>query len=256
MKHFISTIFMAVALLGATNVAISDEFKTIKTRDGVTISFVKNTPLKGIRSAAILFAGGDGNIGIDVDKKTIESENFLVRSRKLFSDHGILTITPDTPSDLVYIKNRRHLLNYRTDISLLIDEIRNDTSKPIWLIGTSRGAITVGYHAANLKIQGVVLTATVTEGDNDTIWDTKFRNIKVPALIVHHKYDQCFVSPFSGAKKVFEGLSSSSNRHLLSFDNGEIGSGRECGPTTFHGFLGIENQVIGDISEWIIQAIE
>lgn len=253
-KHLIATICLMIVLLIDSGVAISEEFKTINTRDGVQISFVKTLPLKDIKSAAILFSGGDGNIGIDVDEKTVDSENFLVRSRELFSELGILTITPDAPSDLVFLKNRRHGLGYRTDISFLIKEIRNETTKPIWLIGTSRGSNTVGYHAAELKIQGVVLISTVTEGNNDTIWNTNFSKIKVPALVVHHKYDLCHVSPISGAEAVFEHLTNPSKKHLLLFEKGDIGYDRDCGPTTFHGFLGIEKQVVAAIAEWMFKA--
>ena len=239
----------------AGNVAISEEFKTISTRKDVTISFVKNTPLKGIKAAAILFAGGEGNIGIDVNNKTVKSNNFLVRTRELFAELGILTITPDAPSDMMSLKNGRNYLDYRTDISFLIKEIRNETTKPIWLIGTSRGSNTVGYHAAGLKIQGVALTATVTEGNNDTIHDTDFSKIMVPALVVHHKNDLCHVSPSSGAQDVFESLTHSSKKHILLFEKGEIGEGRACGATTFHGFLGIEKQVVGAMTEWMFKAV-
>jgi hypothetical protein len=256
MKTITIGICLTVALLINSNVVISEEFKTINTRDGVTVSFVKNTPLKHINAAAILFSGGSGNIGIDVDGKYLGSKNFLVRSRKLFSELGVLTITPDVPSDMVSLKNKRGSLRYQTDISFLIKEIRNETTKPIWLIGTSRGSIAVGYHAAELDIQGVVLTSTVTNGKNDTIWNTGFRKINVPALVVHHRHDACHVSPSSGAEDIFKQLTDSSQQHLLLFENGDTGSGRDCGATTFHGFLGIEKKVVSTISDWMFKAIK
>jgi hypothetical protein len=255
MKILTVRICLTIVLLINSSVVISEEFKTINTRDGVTVSFVKNTPLKDINTAAILFAGGEGSIGIDVDGKYLGSENFLVRSRKLFSELGVLTITPDTPSDMMSIKNQRGSLRYRTDISFLIKEIRSETTKPIWLIGTSRGSIAVGYHAAALDIQGVVLTATVTDGNHDTIWNTDLRKINVPALVVHHRHDACHVSPSSGAENIFKQLTNSSKKHLLLFEDGDIGSGRDCGATTFHGFLGIEKQVVATIFDWMFKAI-
>ena len=255
MKHLTATLCLTLAALLDCNVAISEEFKTISTRKGVTISFVKNTPLKVIKSAAILFAGGDGNIGIDVNNKTVGSDNFLVRTRKLFSELGILTIIPDAPSDMEYLKNIRHSVDYRTDISFLIKEIKNETTKPIWLIGTSRGSNTVGYHAAGLKIQGVALTATVTEGNNDTIFDTNFSKIMVPTLVVHNKSDLCHVSPSYGAEVVFKQLTQSSKKHLLLFEHDDVSYGRDCGPTTPHGFLGIEKKVVFAMTEWMLNAV-
>ena len=255
MKNLTATLCLTLAVLLDCNVVNSEEFKTISTRKNVTISFVKNTPQKSIKSVAILFAGGKGNIGIDVNEKTVRSNNFLVRTRKLFSELGILTITPDAPSDMRNLKNNRQELDYRTDIFFLINEIRNETRKPIWLIGTSRGSNTVGYHAAGLKIQGVALTSTITNGNNDTIWDTGFKKIEVPALVVHHKHDRCHVTPFSGARDVFEQLTNSSKKYLLSFENGTNGSGRDCGPISYHGFLGIEKKVVSAMTEWMLKAI-
>ena len=77
MRNLTATICLTIAMLLDCNVAIFEEYKTISTRKGVTISFVKNTPPKVIRSAAKLFSGGDGNIGIDVNNKTVGSDNFL-----------------------------------------------------------------------------------------------------------------------------------------------------------------------------------
>ena len=255
MRNLTATLCLTIAMLLDCNVAISEEFKTISTRKGVTISFVKNTPLKDIKSAAILFAGGKGKIGINVNNKTVRSNNFIVRTRELFANLGILTITPDAPSDMKNLKNIRQRLDYRTDISFLIKEIRNETTKPIWLIGTSRGSNTVGYHAAGLKIQGVALIATVTEGNNHTIFDTDFIKIRVPTLVVHHKYDPCRVSPSSGAENVFEQLMHSSKKHLLLFEKGDIGNGRDCGSNSHHGFLGIEKKVVFAMTEWMFKAV-
>ena len=91
MKKLTTTLCLTVGLLVNCHSVISEEYKTINTREDVTISFIKNTPSNGIRAAAILFAGGDGDIGIDVKNKTVGSDNFLVRSRSLFSKNGFLT---------------------------------------------------------------------------------------------------------------------------------------------------------------------
>ena len=256
MKSLIITIFLTIALLLHCNMAISEEFKTINTRDGVTISYIKNTPLKGIKAAALLFAGGYGDIGIDIKKKTVDSENFLVRSRGLFAKYGVLAITPDVPSDTDSLKNDRGNTDYRTDISFLIKEIRKVTTKPIWLIGTSRGSITVGYHGAALDIQGVVLTATVTTGNHDTVFSADLGKIKVPALVVHHENDQCGSSPADGAKELMSALANSPKRQMLLYEKGESGNSEDCGPTSPHGFLGIENQVVSAITDWMFNAVE
>jgi hypothetical protein len=72
---------------------------------------------------------------------------------------------------------------------------------------------------------------------------------------VQHKYGACVASPFSGAEDVLNQLTNSSKKHLLVFEDGDIGDDRDCGPTTFHGFLGIEKQVVATISDWMFKAI-
>ncbi len=256
MKKPIAIIFVTVAVLVYCKEGFSEEFKTINTREGATISFIKNTPLKGIRAAALLFAGGYGDIGIDIEKKTVNSENFLVRSRGLFAKFGVLAITPDIPSDTGSLKNDRGKPDYQTDISFLIKEIRKVTTKPIWLIGTSRGSITVGYHAAALDIQGIILTATVTAGNHDTIFSADLGEIKVPALVVHHENDQCGSSPADGAKELLRALANSKNKQIILYRKGENGNSEDCGPMSPHGFLGIENQVVSAITDWMFNAVE
>jgi hypothetical protein len=63
-----------------------------------------------------------------------------------------------------------------------------------------------------LDIQGVVLTATVTAGRHDTIWNTDLKKINVPALVVQHKYGACVASRFSGAEDVLNQLTNSSKK--------------------------------------------
>ena len=72
---------------------------------------------------------------------------------------------------------------------------------------------------------------------------------------MQHKYGACVASRFSGAEDVLNQLTNSSKKHLLVFEDGDIGGGRDCGPTSFHGFLGIENQVVAAISEWMFKAV-
>ncbi|MEE2956535.1 MAG: hypothetical protein VX780_10420 [Pseudomonadota bacterium] len=257
MKSLIITIFLTIAVFVHCNAAISEEFKTINTRDGVTISFIKNTPLKVIRAAAVLFAGGHGDIGINVEKKTVDSKNnFLVRSRDSFAKFGVLAITPDIPSDTDSLKNDRGKPDYQTDISFLVKEIRKLTTKPIWLIGTSRGSITVGYHAAALDIQGAILTATVTTGGHDTVFSADLGEIKVPALVVHHENDQCGSSPADGAKELLRALANSKNKQIILYRKGKSGNSNDCGGMSPHGFLGIENQVVSAITDWMFNAVE
>ena len=79
-----------------------EEVVTIPTRDGVTVQFILLGPRTGDPPAVILFTGGDGVINLpEWDGKGDPRKNFLVRSRKLFANNGLLVAVPDAPSDLI-----------------------------------------------------------------------------------------------------------------------------------------------------------
>jgi len=39
------------------------------------------------------------------------------------------------------------------------------------------------------------------------------------------------------------------------FESDDPGFGRDCGPTTPHGFLGIEKRVVFAMTEWMLNAV-
>ena len=71
MKKLTATLCLIVALVLHYHSVISEEYKTINTREGVTILFIKNTPSNDIRASAILLAGGNGDNGIDVEMRPL-----------------------------------------------------------------------------------------------------------------------------------------------------------------------------------------
>ena len=77
----------------------------------------------------------------------------------------------------------------------------------------------------------------------------------VLTLVVHNKSDLCHVSPSYGAEVVFKQLTQSLKKNLLLFEHGDVSYGRDCGPTTPHGFLGIEKKVIFAMTEWMFKAV-
>jgi len=77
----------------------------------------------------------------------------------------------------------------------------------------------------------------------------------VPTLIVHNTSDLCHVSPSYGAGVVFKQLTQSSKKHLFLYENGDVSYGRDCGPTTPHGFLGIEKKAILDMTALMFKVL-
>lgn len=235
--------------------AMAEEEVTIPSRDGVTISFVVNEPAQPAKAAVILFAGGSGKLKLWKGRGP-RSKNFLIRSRTLFSDRGILTLTLDVPSD----RRRKGLTDFRdsddhrADISAVVRWLRGRTKAPVWLIGTSRGTVSLGHLAGKLPIDGAVFTASITDGgnrDRPTALDGDLEKIMVPVLLAHHKADGCYVTPAWGISKISDRLKKSPRVETILFSGGDPDQSDECKSLSKHGFIGIEEKVVERIVTWM-----
>ena len=245
-------IFIA-AIIASPLRAGSEE--TITSRDGVTVSFVVSPPDGPIKSAAILFSGGSGKIKLWKGRGP-RGKNFLTRSRNRFAKRGVLTINVDVASD----RRRKGLIHwrdsdeYRQDIAAVVKWVKSKTKAPLWLIGTSRGTVSVAHLAGFLPVDGAVFTATVTEvsnADKPTAHGADLRKIKVPSLIVHHKEDACIVTPAESLPAFAAALKNAPKVETILFDGGDPDKSGPCKAQSAHGFLGLEDQVVGRIVEWM-----
>jgi dienelactone hydrolase len=249
---FLGGVFMLTVL---ANPLRAETENTISTRDDVTVSFVVTETVGAVKSVAILFAGGTGKIKLWKGRGP-RGKNFLVRSRNLFAQRGVLTITVDVASD----RRRKGLIfwrdsdEYRQDIAAVIKWIKAKEKAPLWLIGTSRGSVSVAYLAGSLPVDGAVFTATVTEVSNagkPTAHDADLRKIKVPSLIAHHKEDACSATPVDSLPAFAAALKNTPKVETILFDGGDPDISGPCKAQSAHGFLGIEDQVVGRIVDWM-----
>lgn len=240
------------------NVFALTDIINLDTRSGVTQQILIEQPNNPIANL-ILFAGGKGKIGLD-NGKYKKNRNFLVRSRWLFTDRGFVTVLIDTPSDkkgrLGMLKGFRNSQEHVQDVRLVIDYIKSLNSKPIWLVGTSRGTESAAYISIHLndEIDGVVLTSSVSKTNNKgtSIIDLDLNRITVPVLAIHHKKDGCKTTKPRIIKDIKRKTYNSSKTKIKLFSDGiEPISKNPCQAMTYHGYLGIESEVISYISEFI-----
>lgn len=238
--------------------AHQESYQSVEVRDKVRQAFwlIEPDQIKGV---VILFAGGGGSIKIS--KKGIKKKgNFLVRSRELFASQGFVTAVIDKPSDRSAMHYFRTSEQHARDIKVIIQALRQKyPDKPLWLIGTSRGTLSAANAASRLNgndgPDGIVLTATVTQTSNsgdDSVNDVQLQNIRVPVLIVHHKEDACYVTPYQSAKQLPGKLTSTPVKAFIEFSGGN-NNGEPCKAKGYHGFAGIEADVINSIAGWITQ---
>ena len=233
---------------------------TLDTRPGVTQQILIEQP-ENSKANLVLFSGGKGKIKLN-NGNYKNNKNFLVRSRQLFIDKGFTTVLIDAPSDkqdkLGMLKGFRNTQEHLEDIETVIDYIRGINSKPIWLIGTSRGTESAAYAAVHLndKIDGVILTSSIskTNKNGTSIASLPLEKLTVPVLAIHHSQDACKTTRPGVIKDIKRKAYNSSRFKSKLFDGGdEPKNSNPCKAKTYHGYLGIEEDVVSYIDDFIKQ---
>jgi hypothetical protein len=259
MRTLLFTIFFCtLAHMSAAHASAREIVVDVPTRPGVTQRFLYTTPDKPI-GALILFAGGHGGLQISPDGAIgWGRRNFLVRTRELFVAQGFAVAVIDAPSDLQsapFLSGKRQRAEHVSDVLSVIGWLRKETKAPVWLIGTSRGTQSVAYLATELEgsdaPDGIVLTASVVRDPRGRpVPQMPLHRIRVPVLVAHHERDGCSVCAFADVSPMMTQFTNSPRKQLLAFDGG-ITEGDPCEAMAYHGFNGIERDVVAKISTWI-----
>ena len=236
--------------------AAQEQFVNLPTRENVSVPSWVITPEK-VEASVILFSGGGGDIQISEDGIG-KKGNFIIRSRYHFVDNNFVVYIPDVPSDYDDLLGARIGKDHVTDVKKMIQWLREKyPDKHVWLAGTSRGTISVASVAANSDVNdgpdGIVMTATVTQETNsgkDSVYSTQVENIVVPTLLSHHKRDACYVTLFEDIDDLYDDLVRVKQKEIFAYTGG-LNIGDECQGKSYHGFNGIEEEVVDDISAWI-----
>jgi hypothetical protein len=233
----------------------------------VTVEYMVHLPIGAPKAIVMLFAGGNGDTGIQGNDSTGEvtsaGNNFLVRSAQLFAEQGYLAVTIDRPSDTVGFNNAefdqyRVSPSHAQDIIAVLSEVNSfygTAALDLFLAGTSRGAISVV--AQNMLGIGSMLSAPVTSQSGQNLWigtDSPEPRlmpgfVTVPVEVLTHKRDGCFVSTPENSKKLHKDFTGAGVKSDFERVNGGFEVNPDpCQATTFHGFLGIENKAVNKVT--------
>ena len=250
-------VFCLAMLWAAVSVA-AERVVDIPTRSGVTQRFLFNSP-PDAKAAVVLFVGGHGGMQLDDSgrPRTLRN-NFLMRSRALFAEQGLAVAIVDAPSDRQshpYLSEFRQTADHAADVKAIIAWLRENAKLPVWLIGTSRGTQSVAAAAIRLGREGpdgIVLTATILASDrrSRSVPDMDVQTLKMPVLVVHHEQDGCRTCLFSDMPRLMNKLSATPRKELVTFRGGE-NHGDPCEALSYHGFNGLEKDVVKRIAAWL-----
>ena len=259
MRRLMMLAACAFALHGGDTAAqVTTTVVDVPTRPGVTQRFLYLAPPHP-QKAVILFAGGQGGLRIGDDGRLGGgSGNFLVRSRELFASHGLAVLVVDAPSDRQqppFLAGFRQTPEHVTDIRAVIAWARR-SGLPVWLVGTSRGTQSAAHVAVALAgtdagPDGLVLTSTIlTDRHGRAVPEMALQRLTIPVLVVHHEHDGCRLCPYSAVPQLMDRLAAARTKELISIDGG-ASRGDPCQAFAYHGYNGIEQQVVARIADWI-----
>lgn len=239
---------------------ISEKVVDISTRPDVNQRMLVLSPEKP-KAAAILLAGGHGGLQISTDGSFGWGKgNFLVRSRQLFADQGLLVVVVDAPSDRQhppYLSGFRGTSEHVSDLKAVIAWLRKQADVPVWLVGTSRGTQSAAYAAICLTGRdgpdGLVLTSTIlTDSKEFSVPALQLDRLRIPVLVVHHVNDGCNHCRFAAISRLMNKLVNAPKKELIPVRGG-ISRGNPCEAYAYHGFNGIESEVVKKIGAWVLE---
>jgi pimeloyl-ACP methyl ester carboxylesterase len=258
-RHFVreirrcSSVFLwGVLALCIPAAAAADRLVHIDTRPGVKVAYWwMERP--DATATVILLPGGEGGIGGRGGMPT--SRNFLVRNRDRFAAANLNVAVVGRPSD------RRDLtLEFRTsrehveDVRRIVERLKRETGKPVWLVGTSRGTTSAASAAIALgpAVEGLVLASSITNASlPGAVQNLPLARIGVPVLLMHHRRDACKSTPPGPVQSLLDAFANATVKRIVMPTGGGPASGGPCKPGHWHGFAGMDEAAVAEIVDFV-----
>ena len=216
--------------------------------------------------AVILIAGGSGRLDLETSGRIRSlGGNQLVRTRGDYARAGFIAATPDIADDL---KERdggvrsgyRWGAEQAADLGLLTDHLRKQAPR-VYLIGTSRGALSVANAAARLtgtqRPDAIVITSGMlmqTDARQPSVQRMvkPLEAITMPVLLLAHENDACLYTPASATPQFKALLTAAPRVDIMMLKGGQADKkGEECEAAGHHGFAGLDKEVVQTVTDWL-----
>lgn len=225
-RHQAIGFFCAAVFVGLVcGSAFADETVSIGGSRGVLIK--PNAP----RASVILMPGGDGAIRAD-DQGNIQALAFnqLVRTRHAYAARGLAVLVVDSDVSL------DSAVRYMAAIK-----------RPVTVIGTSRGTIRAAEGIARgARPDALVLTSgllSAESGGGQNVMSILGSPAALPrTLVIHHTQDGCRLTMPAGVEPFVKW---SADRARARWVSGGISEGDPCQARAYHGFNGLDGQIVG-----------
>ncbi|WP_300300631.1 hypothetical protein [Ferrovibrio sp.] len=263
MRHLPGFLLLVVAIVMPAH-ATQDRFGRIPVRNTEMRVHISQSALPVLGSVIVL-AGGSGRLDIDDNGRIRDlTRNQLIRTRGSYAMAGYVVAAPDVAEDFKRPNGGvrdgyRWSAEHAADIGVLVEILRKQTPK-VYLIGTSRGALSAANAAARLqgaqKPDAIVITSGMlmqTDARQPSVQRmVKSEAITMPVLLVAHESDACIYTPASATPQFKALLTAAPRVDIKMLKGGQADKkGEECEADGYHGFAGLDDAVVGIITEWL-----
>ena len=213
-------------------------------------------------ATVVLFSGGAGGYGKLNPDGWPGSQNFLIRTGKLWAGYPFNVVMVGRPSDGIDLHDDAVRVGdlHAVDNLAVFNAIQAKSPLPLWVVGTSMGTISAASAAirdTRGQIAGVVLTSSITAYKMaGAVPRQDLGKIRVPTLVVHHARDGCRICTPYEAKAIPAALKNAPVKALLMVQEGAGESGDPCEALHFHGYIGAEASVVDQIAHWIQNPVQ
>jgi hypothetical protein len=240
---------IATVLAGAAEPAVTE----LSLEEGGMQRMLYTAPANP-RAVVIMLPGGNGMVEFGADGNFRRmGGGFLLRTLPLWQAQGFSVAVLSPPNGMSLL-GYRHTPAYAAAIGQAVDALRTRANLPIWLVGTSQGAIAAVAAAARLgpSIAGIVVMSSVTgrSSAGETLFDSEPERVTVPVLIVANTGDTCPASPPADAPKIAAALSQAAPKEILYVESAAK-KGQPCDAESPHGYFGIEQAAVERVAQWI-----
>jgi len=245
-------------LATAASAQAAETVLTLTPRPGGTFRVLPDRPARPV-GGVILLAGGSGVLDLGEDGRIGGmAQNHLIRTRKAYVRAGYAIFAPDIAQDLKGTDRYRFGAPHATDLAAVVSAARG-VGGPVFVIGTSRGAVSaVALFAKQSAVlpDGLVISSG-TLLDHGRVQGAasvgNLGSIRVPVLLLRHDSDGCAATAPGDADRFKARLTAARSVEIIGFSGGgpRQGNADPCGPNHYHGFLGIEDQVVARTVAWM-----
>ena len=109
-----------------------------------------------------------------------------------------------------------------------------------------------GHQRIDCQNENIRLTSSITSQKKigAVPWQ-KLESIRVPVLVVHHEFDACKVCVPSEVTQIIRGLKNAPIKKEVYVNGGANPKGDPCEALHWHGFIGMQKEAVGLITDWI-----